>query len=161
MKLTETSRLRIEDFQKQRDWISPLLEGYNNFLVQAIRILNKGLIFADNVAGLEHDFDFTFQTQALTFPVSIAWPYERFPPKHLFVTYASEEGASIPVVASWKFTDTRLVQLSAVYKFSSSVVHTISASSDAGLVGDTITFGPSMSDLTSGSDYKVRVRVEP
>lgn len=138
--IRETSRLRIEDFQKQRDWIGPLLEAYNNFLIQVIRLLNKGLLFADNVVGIEHDFDFTFQTQALTFPQRISWPYDRFPPKHLFVTYASEEGTEVPVVTSWRFTDDRLIELKAVYKF---------------------TTAPAVSNLTAGNDYKVRVRVEP
>jgi hypothetical protein len=140
MKITETTRLRVEDFPKQRDWISPLLESYNSFLAQCIRLLNKGILFGDNVVGIEHDFDFTFQSQTATFPQSVGWPYDRFSPKHLFVTYASEEGTPIPAIASWKFTDTRLVQLTAVYKFSSA---------------------PAVADLTAGSDYKVRVRVEP
>lgn len=159
--ITETSKLRVEDFQKQRDWISPLLEGYNNFLAQAIRVLNKGLLFSDNIVGMEHDFSFTFQTQALTFPQSFKWRYDRFVPKHLFVTLAEEGGTSVPALVSWKFTDARLVQLTSVYKISSSVLHTITASSDAGLVGDTVTFGPSVSDLVAGSKYVVRVRVEP
>lgn len=139
-KVTETSRLRVEDFQKQRDWISPLLEGYNNFLAQVIRVVNKGLLFSDNVVGVEHDFTFTFQTQALTFPQSFRWPYDRFVPKHLFVTYASEDDSGIPVVVSWKFTDARLVQLSSAYK---------------------ITTVPAIANLAAGSDYRIRVRVEP
>lgn len=161
MKLTENTRLRVEDFQKQRDWIGPLLEAYNSFLAQSIRLFNRGLLFADNIIGLQHDFEFTFQTQALSFPVSVSWPYTAFPPKHLYVTYATENEVSIPVTVAWKFTDARLVQITSVYKFASSVEHTITASSDAGLVGDTITFGPAVSDLTSGGRYRIRVRVEP
>lgn len=140
-KLTETTRLRVEDFQKQRDWIAPLLEGYNNFLVQCIRILNKGLIFADNMVGLEHDFTFKFQTQAITFPQKVKWPYSGFSPKHLTVTYASEERVATPVVVSWRFTDDRFIELKAVYKFTSSPI--------------------AVADLTAASDYVVRVKIEP
>jgi hypothetical protein len=139
-KLTETSRLKIEDFQKQRDWIGGLLEGYNNFLTQAIRILNKGLTFADNIVGVDHQFEFTFQTQAISFPQKIKWPYDRLTPRHLFHTYSSEEGINVPVIFSWRFNDDRFIELSNVYKITSS---------------------PAVTDLVAGSKYIVRVRIEP
>lgn len=139
-KLTETSRMKIEDFQDQRRWIAPLLEGYNNFLSQAIKLFNKGLSFVDNFIGIEHEFSFTFQSQAATFPQKVAWPYNRFSPRNLFVTASTEDASEIPIVHSWRFTDERFVELTAVYK---------------------ITTAPAISDLTSGSKYKIRIRVEP
>lgn len=139
-KLTETSRLRVEDFQEQKKWISPILEGYNSFLTQSIKLFNKGLTFADNALGVEHDFEFTFQTDALTFPQRLKWPYDRFSPKHMFVTYASAAGSSIPVVISWRFADDRFIELLTVYRF---------------------TTAPAIAALVAGTKYKIRVRVEP
>lgn len=139
-KLTETTRLRAEDFQKQKDWITPIFDAYNNFLGQTRNLLNSGLTFSDNAVGLQHDFVFTFQTQAISFPQKVKWPYDRFSPKNLFATFSSEDSIPIPVVVSWKFTDDRFVQLKSVYK---------------------ITAVPAIADLASGSDYVIRVRIEP
>lgn len=139
-KITETSRLRVEDFQKQRDWIAPLIEAYNSFLSQTIRVINGGINFADNVVGLDYEFSFTFQTQALTFPQQVKWPFSNFPPRHLVVTYSTEEDLPVPVLTSWNFTDARFVQLKAVYK---------------------VTSAPAISNLVAGNDYKIRVRIEP
>lgn len=138
-KITETSRLKSEDFPKDARWINPLIDGYNNFLTQAIRLLNKGLIFSDNSVGLEHDFEFTFQTAAATFPQRVKWPYNAFPPKHLTVTQATATNSPIPVVTSWQFTDDRFVELLTVYYF---------------------TTVPALASLVAGTKYKIRVKIE-
>ena len=139
-KLTETSKLKIEDFKEQRSWIGPLLEGYNNFLDQAIKLFNNGLLFIDNQAGIQHDFSFTFESASATFPQKVRWPYGSFPPKSLFVGAAFEGSTPVSVVCAWKFSDDRFIQLISVYK---------------------ITSTPGLSALTSGTKYVIRVRVEP
>ena len=139
-KLTETSRLKVEDFQEQRKWIAPLLESYNNFLTQSIRLLNGGLLFRDNVVGLDYDFDFTFQTQAISFPQKVKWPFDRLTPRHVYSTYASEQGIPIIAVFSWRFSDDRFIEILQVSK---------------------VTSVPALGDLVAASKYKLRVRAEP
>lgn len=138
-RIRETNKLRLEDFQDQAKWIGPLLETYNNFISQAINIINGGILFGDNVVGVNHTFEFTFQTQALTFPQIVKWPF-KLPPKHVYMTFGSEDDTSIPLTFSWRFNDERLIEIKEVYK---------------------ITSAPAISDLVAASKYKLRVKAEP
>jgi hypothetical protein len=50
-KIPTIRRLTIEDFPSQKDWILPLLEILNNFIINVIVAFNKQLTISENVLG--------------------------------------------------------------------------------------------------------------
>lgn len=139
MRVKTTQRLRVEDFPDQKDWIGKLVSPLNDFLTQAIKILNDGLQFTDNFIGKEHVFDFEYQSDVLSFPTGFLWTIAANP-KALSVVAATEDDDPVNVAVSWQFTDLRQVELVHVVRF---------------------TTAPAVAALAVGSRYKIRVRVTP
>ena len=141
-RLRSTERLRLEDFPKDQRWVNPIVNLYNRLIDDLRTILNGGVTFADNIVGLDYIFDFEFRTQAETFPRQVSWPSNiSASPTKLWTTRALEDDDPIAVLVTWKYGSTRQIELLSVYKLDAS--------------------GPSISDLTAGSRYKISVRAEP
>lgn len=139
MRVKATQRLTTEDFPDQKGWIGKLISPINDFFTQAIKILNDGIVFNDNFLGKEHIFDFTYQSDAQTFPIGFLWTIGS-PPRALQMVQAFEDNQPVNLAMSWQLTQDNEVQLVAVVKFTSV---------------------PAVSKLTLGSRYKIRVRVTP
>lgn len=140
MRLRSTQKLTVEEFpQEQKSWIAKLIGPLNDFMTQSQKILNDGIIFPDNYVGKEHVFEFTFQSAAISFPIGFQWRFAAAP-KSFHVVYATEDGEPLNCSASWRLTEDGQVQLFHAVKF---------------------TTGATVTQFTTGSKYKIRVRVTP
>lgn len=137
--IRELQKLRIEDFQEQSKWIGPIFDTYNNFSSQVISVLNKGLLFVDNMVGVERDFEFTFSSNAATLPLVTTWGLN-FVPKSLHFSAATENDSPIIALGAWRTNDLNQIEITQLCK---------------------ITSTPAVSSLVSGSKYKIRIRVYP
>lgn len=134
-----TTRLTVEDYPEQKGWIAKLIGPINDFFTQSIKILNNGILFRDNCIGMEHVYDFTYQSDALTFPRGFLWTVASAPVSFQVVS-ATQDNQPCNVSASWQFTAEGQVQLVHMVRF---------------------TTAPAISALQVGSRYKIRVRVTP
>lgn len=133
------TRLVVEDFPDQKGWIGKLIQPINDFLTEAIKILNGGVTFADQMLGKDHLFSFEYQSESITFPIGFQWTLAQAP-KSLLVASSTEDDAAIAVAVAWQYTNDGQVQLTSVVKLDNS---------------------PGVNLLTAGSRYKIRVRVTP
>lgn len=138
MRIPATQRLIVEDFPKQKDWISALFYVLNRFITSVISVLNGGLLFSDNFIGEQKVISFTYAS-ASSFPVGFKWGLAQ-KPTFLEVGQATENGTSVMMVVSWLYTDTGFVNIT-----------------NAVL----LTSAPAVTALTSGNAYQVVVRVTP
>ncbi len=148
-KVPSTTKLVVESFPDQREWISPMFFVLNKFIQDVIRALNNGLSFADNIQGKEQDLDFVFLNNSASLP-KIRWDMIS-PPKALEVVSAYEAS---PVSAGEvpRNFDATIVQL-AWYLDSQNFINfkdAVKLSSAGGATG-----------LTSQNRYRIRVRITP
>lgn len=140
MRIKTTNKLSLEDIPKDnRDWMGKVITPINDFLTQAIKILNDGLTFPDNFIGQDYVFDFKYQTDAISFPIAFYWKSGNNP-KCLQIAEATENNNAVNLAASWQFNQKHQVEIVHVVKF---------------------TTVPAVSLLTQGAKYKIRVRVTP
>lgn len=133
-------RLQQEDIPKDhRSWMDRIIQTINDFLSETLKILNNGLLFSDNFLGVEHTFEFTYQSDAISLPRSFKWDLS-LPPRALVVVAATEDNDPVNVSVSWRYTETGQVELTHAVKF---------------------TTAPAVALLTARSKYKIRVRVTP
>lgn len=140
-KITFDEKLVIEQFPEQKDWIGPLFRVVNNFMAEVRGALRKGLTFLDNALGMEYEYDFTYQSNTLSFPQKFAWT-KALSPRSLQVVASTAAGEATMIQVAWEFTAEGLVQITDAVEFSGSA-------------------GGSVADLTAGARYKIRVRVTP
>ena len=145
--ITQTRKVIVEQFPKQKDWIAPLLNVFNNFVFDVVRAVNGNIEFGLNIMGVENEFVFTYQSHSASLPVEFSWPLLK-KPRSLVVASAFENDPSvnrsfIPVMVSvsWDFSAKNTVRLLDVVKFSGN--------------------SASISDLSVGKKYKILVRVTP
>lgn len=143
MKIPATTRLVVEDFPEQKDWIAPMFYVVNRFITAALSILNKGLLFKDNVLGQEEYIDFTYVSAAASFPRKFKWNYS-VRPEALSVISATAETSStaiapVIVLPAWEFTDTGEISITTFVLVATSGV----------------------SALTVATRYRIKVRVTP
>lgn len=138
-RIKANQRLTLEEFPDQKDWIGPLISYINDLGTQTINILNDGIIFPDNYVGKDHVFEFVYQSDAITFPIGFQWNFLT-PPGSLVVASATEDFNPVNVSVSWKYTDTGLVQLVSVVRFTSA---------------------PAVALLQANKRYRIRCRVTP
>lgn len=134
-----TQRLTVEDFPEQKGWIGKLISPINDYITQSIKILNQGMIFADNVLGKDHLFDFVYQSDAISLPIGFLWTLGS-QPRALVIVSALEDEQPVNLSASWQITVDSQVRLVGIVKFTSA---------------------PAVALLSAGSRYKIRVRVTP
>lgn len=140
MKLRAIQKPQLEVVPKEdRGWFGGILSSINDFIEQAATILNAGILFGDNMQGVEHVYDFVYQSDAISLPLGFAWRLS-LPPKSFQMAGATEDGAPVVLLTSWRFTETSQVQLVQVSKIDST---------------------PTLSALTVGARYRIRVRVQP
>lgn len=139
-KITFDDKLAVEQFPEQKDWIGPMFRVINDFISQVRGTLRKGITFADNTLGMEYEFDFTFQSAAISFPQKFTWDRAQVP-RALQVVAATGAGVAIIAAVAWEFTAEGLVQLRDVVTLNSA--------------------GPAVAALVAGTRYKIRVRVTP
>lgn len=81
-----------------------------------VSVINGGVQFGSNIQGVEHELDFNYQSNAITFPVDVAWPYTPRP-KALTVVSATEDDSEIMCQVAWVFTSEGKVRVSDAIKF--------------------------------------------
>lgn len=138
-RIRATQRLTVEDFPEQKSWIGKLISPINDYITQSIKILNEGILFGDNFIGKDHQFDFVYQSDAISLPIGFLWTFAASP-KALQVVSALENEQPVNLSASWQYTTDGQVRLVGIVKFTSA---------------------PAVALLTTGSRYKIRVRVTP
>lgn len=132
--------LKTEEVPKEHQgWIGKLIGPINQYITQSIAILNGGILFSDNVTGVDFTYSFTYVSNASSFPVGFAWPLS-MRPQALSVVSASEDGTPFIAAAAWTYSANNLVQLTSVLR---------------------LTSAPSVALLQNGKAYKIRVRVTP
>lgn len=98
-----TQQLKAEDFPTEhREWLRQLITPINDFFRQGISILNGGATFKDQSVGTDYTWTFTYQTDAITFPILMAWNY-KLPARALHVNQALEDGEPFAALVSWQF----------------------------------------------------------
>lgn len=137
MRIKATQLLRVEDFPDQKGWIGKLVGPINDFILQSIKILNNGISFEDNLAGIDHTFTFTYQSDATSYPLKLRWTGS-VRPRALNVISATEDGTSIIANVAWRYTQEGFVELTSIVKFTSA---------------------PAVALLTANSDYEIRCRI--
>lgn len=136
-RIVQTQLLQVESFPDQKDWIAQLLTHINDVNAQTISIVNKGLVFSDNILGIDHTFDFEYTSDAVSFPRKVLWSFG-LSPQALQIVSATEDSAPIIALASWDFDGTH-VRLKSAIKAT----------------------GSGVSGLTAGKQYKLRCRITP
>lgn len=140
MKIRFDDRLIVEQFPEQRDWIGPMFRVVNGFFSQVGGALKGQLTFLDNFLGQEREFDFNYQSLALTFPQKFQWGLS-VAPRALQVVSATKNGEPIMVAVAWEFTPEGAIQLTDAVQFASTAT--------------------TVDPLTVGARYKIKVRVTP
>lgn len=110
----------------------------NKFITDVVSALNGGVVFGDNITGVEKSLEFTYVSSS-SFPVGFKWTLST-KPKALTVVSSLEDGSPFISAHAWEYTDTGLVNLTNVLK---------------------LTAGASPANLTANSRYKLLVRVTP
>lgn len=137
-RIKTTTLLKIEDVPSDlRQWMGKIIQPINDFLNQATKIINDGLVFPDNFIGKDILFSFKFQT-GQTLPLKYNWPLKTRP-NALQVVAAYENDAPIICLVAWQQAVDGSIQLTDVKKIS----------------------GTSVSALTDTNSYVIRVRVTP
>lgn len=140
MRIKALQLLQVEGFPKEvQEWIGKLISPLNDFIKQSVAIVNDGIVFPDNFIGQEFVFSFTYQSDALTLPQSFRWTRPA-KPLALQIVAATENDAPVIVLAAWQYTQSGQIQLTQIVKVSAA---------------------PSVSALTVGAKYSIRVRVTP
>jgi hypothetical protein len=140
VKIPATQLLKVEDFKDQKGWISPMFYILNRFISSCIAAVNGDLQFGENITGMEHVFDFTFQSTAATFPQQFKWTINRRPNAFQIVS-AEEDGESVILLAVLEYTAEGFIRMTSA------------------VIIDTV--APGLVALNAGSRYVVRVRVSP
>jgi len=139
-KVNAKQLLKVEDFPKeQRQWLGGMFYIVNRFINQVIGAVNSGIEFEENILGQEHDFNFEYVSDSVTLPLTVTWRLAK-PPKSVQIVYATENGAPVIVLASWRFTQEQGVIFDQVVKVSSA---------------------PAVAVLVATSRYVIRVRITP
>lgn len=139
MKIRATQLLQLEQFPDQQAWIGKLIGPVNDFMRQAIQILNSGLTFTDQFVGKDIIFSFTYESESVTWPRALQWTLAS-KPVALTVISATEDLTPIMLSVAWKYTPEGAVQITSAVKFTSA---------------------PAVSLLNAGSKYQIRCRVTP
>jgi hypothetical protein len=139
MKIRATTLLKVEDFNDQKDWIGKMIQPINDFVSQSIAILNGGLLFTDQMIGVDHTFEFTYQSDAITLPQRAKWT-SSYRPGALVVVAATEDGAPIIPAVAWKYTQEGVIEVTSMVK---------------------LTTAPAVALLTAGAKYRIRCRITP
>lgn len=137
MKIPVLTRLSLDSFPDQKEWIGKLLGAFNtlsNFLYLA---MNSGLTFADNFLGQETSVDFTYRNSS-DFPMYFALSM-KVPPKAIQVCRAFEGATPIIMLLAWDITSDNRIRVTEMSKVSSAT----------------------LSALTSGLRYQVLLRFTP
>jgi hypothetical protein len=148
-KITSRTKLILENFPDQREWISPMFVVLNEFIQDVINTLNGGITFADNILGKEADADFVFINNTASLP-KIKWD-KVSPPRSLSVVAAYEAvspgGGSPPrdfnpaiLLVSWGLDSQNFITINDAVKVTSA----------GGVTG-----------LTSQNRYRIRFRINP
>lgn len=136
-KIPAITRLAIEQFPDQKDWIGKLLNPMNSFLGATVFALTKHLTFSDNFLGQENFLDFTYNgSQSL--PVNFLLTMNAVP-LSLLVVSALENSVPIGISAAWQINQNNQVSITDFTKLSNGKA----------------------SALTAGARYQVRVRIAP
>ena len=143
MKIPATQRLVVEDFPEQKQWISPMFYVINRFITFVVQILNRGILFKDNVMGQEESFDFTFVSAADSLPRKFKWNLS-IRPERLEIISASAETSTTPItpvilLPCWEYTDTGEVSITSLVQISTS----------------------GAADLSASTRYRIKVRATP
>lgn len=139
MRIKATQLLKVEDFPEQKSWIGKLISPINDFINQSIKIINDGIIYPDNFVGKDTVLKFTYQSDALSFPLTYQWPL-LIKPKALICVAATEDGLPFIPALSWQFNQDGAIEITQVVR---------------------LTNAPSVELLQAGLKYELRVRVTP
>jgi hypothetical protein len=145
VKIKTTQRFILEDFPEQKDWIGKLFYVLNKFIADVILSINGGLQFSDNIMGMDHLLQFTFVSNAASYPLTFKWDLAN-PPKALSVVSAMESTpttVAVPVVvaAAWTHRADGLIAITDIAKINSG--------------------SATVGTLTAKKQYQIRVRVTP
>lgn len=121
----------------------------NKFISDVIIAVNGGIEFNKNVQGQEFEYDFVYESDAISLPQSFKWTLSN-PPRALVVVAAfinnptqNRDFSPIMVQCTWHLTNDNRVQITDVIR-----------------LGGAWTVSPA-SQLNPGYRYKIRVRVTP
>ncbi len=143
-RIKSKTRLVIEQFPEQKEWIGKLFLVINEFITDVISSINGNLLFGENVSGQEHELEFTYVNDATTFPQAFRWKLSK-PPKALVVCAATEQdfpasASEIIFLCSWIYRDDGHIAITR---------------------GSRITAAHAVDNLEAGYRYRIRVRVSP
>lgn len=148
-KINATTKLIVENFPDQREWISPMFNVLNDFIQNVVSAINGGLSFTDNLQGRDQEIDFSYVTVANSIP-KIKWEMTA-PPKALQVVSAYEAApvsagevarnfSPAIILLSWGLNAQNFIVINDAVKITSS---------------------GGVTSLTSTNRYKIRVRITP
>lgn len=107
-------RLRVEEYPKQKDWISSLLLILNNFMEITVGAFDKGITIIENTTS-----DVKTVSFAGTYPVSVAWTKKSVPRVVVVGDVERVDGATFTLASAvqvqWNMSsDGKSLQISAV-----------------------------------------------
>lgn len=139
-KIKATRKLVTEQFPPEhRTWLANLFSLVNQFITEVVGALNGGIVFSENITGVEREFDFIYTSSAASFPQKFTWTLAA-KPVALQVCQAVENGEPVMITLLWEYTDAAEVSVTYAAK---------------------ITTAPALAALTVGARYKIRVRLTP
>lgn len=139
-KIKATRKLVTEQFPAEhRSWLGNMFGLLNQFITEVVSALNGGIIFGENITGVERVLDFVYTSQTASFPQKFLWTLAA-KPVSLQVCQALENDEAVILNLLWEYTDTNEVSVTYATKIDTSAT---------------------LSALVAGSRYKIRIRVTP
>ncbi|HEY9661984.1 MAG TPA: hypothetical protein V6C65_26305 [Allocoleopsis sp.] len=102
MKINAVKRFILEDYPKEtRSWLGKLLQSLNQFLEQAIQILQNGITVADNMKSLKKEL--TIQVNQ-SYPIKLAYTLNERPSFVLIGSLREDTGSpAAPTTAVYPY----------------------------------------------------------
>lgn len=107
------TRLTLESFTKQADWIGPLIETINTFFERMTTAMNRNLTISENFLGAIK----TVEVNG-TWPVKVAWELSSRPQTVIVGNVYRSDGASFAltnaVQVQWSFNQSGQLQIDGI-----------------------------------------------
>lgn len=166
-KVSATQRLIVEDFPKQKDWISPMFYVVNDFFQKVLSALNGGIEFSENILGVERELDFIYVSHAVSLPLRFKWTLNKKPRAvSVVAAYYGKYSGNLydGVTSAWDATATAVLKSnSSLVPFLTSVTWEFTQDGEVSITDFSTIIG-SVAKLTTpmtGQRVILRVRVTP
>lgn len=105
-KITSTDKIAVEDFKEQKSWIEKLLNPINQFMQDALQILNSGITLRDNLIHQEYEISLPTDGVRTTVSFSFKWNQKQVPTFVFIAQLVESASLTCPAVGfAWQYAN--------------------------------------------------------